>query len=160
MATMFMPALEGALERIKDCEKINFIRSAKNDKNKYFLIAGVSGGANIELTSPQRAFSYPFEPVLSFKAHLGDSYFKNFVLLNDHNALNWRNLEQIHMLKDQSTGIATVTAEFKDGSVEELFKVRSKKMAIMQQQIYKTMKQVQALASIENAKRQHEDPQM
>ena len=36
MATMFMPALDGALEKIRDYNQVNFIRTARDDKTKDF----------------------------------------------------------------------------------------------------------------------------
>ena len=123
MAVMYMPALDGALEKIEDWRKVNFIRSTRNDKNKRFLIAGVSGGEDVQLTAPQSLLTYPFEPVLSFSSHLGDLYFRNFVHLNDDVLLNWHNLERINMVKNESGTKATISADFKDGSSEELFRV-------------------------------------
>ena len=161
MAVMYMPALDGALEKIEDWRKVNFIRSTRNDKNKRFLIAGVSGGEDVQLTAPQSLLTYPFEPVLSFSSHLGDLYFRNFVYLNDDVSLNWHNLERINMVKNESGTKATISADFKDGSSEELFRVKAKRMAVVQQQIYKAMSNVRELVAEEaDRKQQKEDHQM
>ena len=112
MAKMFMPAIKEALDKIENQEDVNFIRSARNEKNKKFLIAGLVGGEKVKLTKDYGFLTYPFEPILSFSSHLGDSYCSNFAMLDEHVALNWHNLANLNIRYEEDAERADIVASF------------------------------------------------
>lgn len=142
MATMNMPALEGALEKIQDFREINFIRTATNDSKKRFLIAGKVGGESIQLTKPESVLTYPFEPTKSFSSHLGDLYCKNFVYFQDDFMFNWKNIEGLDITKGEKEGKLSVVASFLDGTKENLYSFNEKEIIAQEYKIITLMNKV------------------
>jgi hypothetical protein len=128
MATMYMPALDGALEKIEDYNQVNCIRTVVDGENKKYLIANLVGGNSVQLTKRQSFWTYPFEPVRSFSSHLGDFYCKNFLFFQDHFMINYRNLEDLKICKGREGKYAIIQASYQDGSVDTLYIIKGKRI--------------------------------
>lgn len=126
MATKYMPALDGALEKIEDYKQVNCIRTVVGGENKRFLIANMVDGNTVQLTKRQSFWTYPFEPVKSFASHLGDLYCENFLCFQDHFMFNYRNLEDLKICNGREGKYAIVQASYQDGSSDTLYIIKGK----------------------------------
>jgi len=124
---MFIMANTDSVEKIQNPNNVNFIRSARDDNNKLFLIAGLNTGEVIEISKKQSMLSYPFEPVLSFlHSHFDDTYRAHFGLLNNDTCFNINTFEKFEYQKSDEGHCVAVVAHFNDGNSHKCFDFREK----------------------------------
>lgn len=111
---------EDGLNKIRDHKNVLLIRPVKEGSNMWMRATVKTGNGEyemIDVTEPQWAMNFPFEPILSLQFYLGKYYFDNFIIDDNMRALNRK--EFIGFYSANYVGDPkkiAICAEFKDGA--------------------------------------------